>query len=206
MRLSLAAAVVAALVLNVLGTPTPRAGLRLYEKRDALPSDFVSSGAAPPDTMLDMRIALKMANRDGLEGALFDVSTPSSANYGKHLSMDEVKAFASPSAETMKTVSEWLSAEGISYDVNGAYGDWVSFSIPVSQANDLFGASYETFVHVPTESTQVRTLAYSLPKALHDAVDAVYPTTSIVRPHTGPVRMVEVTAPPSTDVESSADA
>ena len=90
MRLSLSAAVVAALVLSVLATPTPREGLRLFEKRDELPSDFVSDGAPAPDTKLDMRIALKMADRDGLEAALFDVSTPSSDNYGKHLSQDQV--------------------------------------------------------------------------------------------------------------------
>ncbi|KAI4525603.1 subtilisin-like protein [Schizophyllum commune Loenen D] len=206
MRLSLSAAVVAALVLSVLATPTPRGALRLFEKRDELPSDFVSNGAAAPDTKLDMRIALKMADRDGLEAALFDVSTPSSDNYGKHLSQDQVKAYAAPSAETVSTISEWLKSEGIDFDVNGEYGDWVSFSIPVSQANDLFGASYENFVHVPSDTTQVRTLAFSLPEALHDVVDAVYPTTSIVRPHTGPVHMVEAQLQPTSDIAPGSDA
>ena len=126
--------------------------------------------------------------------------------YGFLTRILKVKAYAAPSAETMSAISDWLKSEGITFDVNGAYSDWVSFSIPVSQANDLFGASYENFVHVPSDTTQVRTLAFSLPEALHDVVDAVYPTTSIVRPHTGPVRMVEAQLQPTSDIAPGSDA
>ncbi|TRM66566.1 peptidase S8/S53 domain-containing protein [Schizophyllum amplum] len=207
MRFSFSSAILASAVLRVLGSPAPRAAMRLHEKRKELPSGFVNKGAAAADTMIDMRIALKMADRDGLEAALFDVSTPSSANYGKHLTQDEVKAYASPSAETSSAVSDWLSGEGITFDIGGSYDNWVTFSVPVSKANELLDASYETFLHTPTDSSQVRTLAYSLPEALTGHVDAVYPTTSIVKPRIpGPVRVFA--APPSlvADVNVTADA
>lgn len=40
--------------------------------------------------MLELRIALKQNNMDGLIDKLYDVSTPSSANWRKFLSKDEV--------------------------------------------------------------------------------------------------------------------
>jgi hypothetical protein len=40
--------------------------------------------------MLNLKIALTQSDLSGLEKALYDVSTPSSPNYGKHLSKEEV--------------------------------------------------------------------------------------------------------------------
>ncbi|TRM64249.1 peptidase S8/S53 domain-containing protein [Schizophyllum amplum] len=182
MRLSWTAFVFSACLLSTRGSHAPRAGMLLHEERDDIPVDFVNRGPATPDTMLDMRVALKMADRDGLETALLDVSTPSSPHYGRHLTSEEVRAFASPSPETTDAVSDWLASEGITFKVDGADADWITFSIPVSKANELLGASYENFVHSPTDVVQVRTMAYSLPEAISGHVDAVYPTTSITAP------------------------
>ncbi|KAI5892804.1 subtilisin-like protein [Schizophyllum commune H4-8] len=193
MRCTLRAAVVATLVLSVLGTPSSRPHLRPFERRHTVPAGFTNHGAAAPETMLDMRIALAMADKDRLEATLLDVSTPSSPNYGKYLTLEEARALAGPSPDTVRAVGDWLRAEGIHYDVGGAYGDWLTFSIPVSKANQIFAASYQSFVHGHSDSTQVRTMQFSIPETLFEHIDAVYPTTSIVPPPAGgPIGVTEV--------------
>lgn len=85
---------VACLAASAFGTPTARdSDLQLHEALDATPVGFVHSGSADPQTMLKLRIALVQNNPAGLEDALYDVSTPSSANYGQHLTKEEVSPF-----------------------------------------------------------------------------------------------------------------
>ena len=55
-----------------------------------IPIGFAHQGAAPADQVIPLRIALKQTNIAGLEAKLYDVSTPGSANYGNHLSKEEV--------------------------------------------------------------------------------------------------------------------
>ena len=57
-------------------------------------------------------------------------------------------------------------------------GDWLAFSIPVSQANDLFGANYSIFKHEATGSQITRTLSYSIPVELKGHLDLVHPSIS----------------------------
>lgn len=75
----------------VLGTPLSgtRRAMVIHEKQD-LPSGFSIVGPASPDTVLNMRVSLTPPDRDGLINALMDVSTPSSASYGEHLTKEQV--------------------------------------------------------------------------------------------------------------------
>ena len=67
-------------------------GLQVHEARQ-LPSGFVLTGAAPDDTILNLRIALTQSDADGLIRALMDVSTPFNPQYGQHLSKEQVSLF-----------------------------------------------------------------------------------------------------------------
>ena len=72
-----------------LGKPVAR-NLQVHELRTQVPPAFSLVGAASPDTVLNLRIALVSSDMAGLEKALMDVSTPSSELYGQHLSKEEV--------------------------------------------------------------------------------------------------------------------
>ncbi len=74
-----------------LGKPMTRS-MKLHESREGVPDGFSFRGTAQPDQSLKLRVALVQSNVDELERKLMDVSTPSSANYGKHLSKAEVCA------------------------------------------------------------------------------------------------------------------
>src|ERR1700733_13258749 len=54
------------------------------------PAGFALHGVAPADTSIPLRIALVPNDITGLEKALYDVSTPGSVNYRKHLSKEMV--------------------------------------------------------------------------------------------------------------------
>lgn len=59
-------------------------------------------------------------------------------------------------------------------------GDWLSFDIPVSKANEMFNAKYNTYTHKASGRQTIRTLEYSLPSEVHEHINAVHPTTSCV--------------------------
>ena len=73
-----------------LGKPTAR-NLAPHESFKVAPSGFSLTGSADPTQTLQLRLALVQGNVAELEGRLYDVSTPSSSNYGKHLSKSEVR-------------------------------------------------------------------------------------------------------------------
>ena len=56
--------------------------------------------------------------------------------------------------------------------------------MPVPQANDLLGASYQLYRYFGTNETILRTVGYALPAALHAHVQTVVPTTHFSPPRT----------------------
>ena len=81
-----------AVVLSALVLAKPaRRDLQVHESRPRAPAGFSSSGAASPDTTLNLRLALVRNDEAGLIQSLYDVSTPSSPNYGQHLTKEEVR-------------------------------------------------------------------------------------------------------------------
>ena len=67
--------------------------LRIHESRTAAPIGFSRVGPAEATGVLNLRLGLVSSNVDKLIEVLYDVSTPSSANYGQHLSKSEVCNF-----------------------------------------------------------------------------------------------------------------
>ena len=178
-----------------LGTPVRR-DLQLHESRKNTPNGFSLVGPAAPDTTLDLRLALVRGNTAGLIDALYEVSTPSSPSYGEHLTKEEVsmtrlrrkgmtptdtrcaqvEAFVAPKEESISAVNAWLSENNVQSKPLTSTGDWISISLPVDQANDLFATNFSIFSHASTEQEIVRTLSYSIPTDLVGHLDLVHPT------------------------------
>ncbi|KAK7050590.1 family S53 protease [Favolaschia claudopus] len=154
----------------------------VQESHSSTPQGFTKVGPADDATTLNLRIALASSNFAGLEKALYDVSTPSSSSYGNHLSKDEVNAFLAPTAEATAAVQAWLDSHGLSATKSSSAGDWLSLSVPVSKANQMFAAQYETFEHNASGKTVARTLSYSLPAEVADHIAAVHPATTFNNP------------------------
>ncbi|KAI0823314.1 family S53 protease [Trametes gibbosa] len=167
--------------------------LQLHEAMEVIPEGFVHSGAAPQDKVLNLRLALVQSDTEGLQKALMDVSTPSSALYGQHLSKDEVEKFVAPSPDSVAAVNAWFAENGIEAKTISPAGDWLSFSVPVSKANQLLDADFSIFTHQETGQTSIRTLAYSIPADLKAHIDLVHPTITFPNPF---ARLPAMISPP----------
>ncbi|KAJ7180886.1 family S53 protease [Mycena filopes] len=163
-----------------LAAASPVAKRRVILERSSAPHSFTSMGAAPTTQTIKLRFALASQNIPGLQKALLDVSTPSSPNYGNHLTLDEVNAYTAPSAAALTAVQNWLSSNNVNATSSGS-GDWLTATISVAQANTLLGATYETFQHT-SGKTYARTLSYSLPAEVAQHIDEVHPSTTFNSP------------------------
>nr|GAT54940.1 predicted protein [Mycena chlorophos] len=166
----------AAIALGAAAVPSRRA-MAVHESR-ADPRGFVNTGAADSDTEITLRIQMAHTNMAGLEELAYDIATPSSANYGNHLTVDELTEFVKPAEATSSAVLEWLSENNIKSTVISPAGDTLSITIPVSQANELLDTTFSVFSHLDSGKTMIRTLAYSIPASLQGHIDLVYPTLS----------------------------
>nr|GAT55465.1 family S53 protease-like protein [Mycena chlorophos] len=176
----------AALVALALATPTDRSALVVHEHRAQPARGFVNLGAAPAETQLTLRLLLKPNNIAGLEGRLLSVSDPSSQSYGQHLSIDEVISYVKPTTDAVSAVNAWLSSNEISATPVSPAGDLLEFTVPVSKASSLFDADFSVFGLSGTNTTNIRTLQYSLPSDLTSYVQFVHPMTSFSTPFSKP--------------------
>ncbi|KAF8208582.1 family S53 protease [Mycena galopus ATCC 62051] len=165
-------------------SPAARSNFVLHEKRDAVPSGFVSNGPAPPTATIPLRIGLFSNNFPKLEDTLYAVSTPGSALYGQHLSLAEAKAFMEPTADSVDAVTAWLSSNGLTSSVISPYGEWLLVNVPVSKANIMLDTNYELFTHVESGNQIIRTLSVSIPEELTAHIEALHPATGFGRPLT----------------------
>ncbi|KAJ7347544.1 family S53 protease-like protein [Mycena albidolilacea] len=154
----------------------------VHESRSAPPPGFVRQGVAPDNTMLTLRLALASNDVAGLEEKLMSLATPGSSEFRQWLSMDEVKSFVQPSPETVAVFDAFASANGLSPKQISPNGDWVSLTLPVSQANQLFATQFALFT--PPDKTRpiTRTLSVSLPAELVGHVEVIHPTTQFLGP------------------------
>ncbi|OSD02191.1 family S53 protease [Trametes coccinea BRFM310] len=175
---------VASLCVLALGKPMGR-NLQLHEAREAIPEGFSLHGTPSGETSLKLRIALVQGDFAGLEQKLYDVSDPSSPNYGNHLSTAEVVKYVAPAPATVDAVNAWLAENDITAKTISPAGDWMSFEVPVSKANELFDADFSVFTHESTGKQYIRTLSYSIPAELQGHLELVHPTVSFPDPLAG---------------------
>ena len=101
-------------------------------------------------------------------------------SYGAHLSKEQVAELVAPNLDTLDIVGSWLAYHDVpNHTVSITHGGgWLTIkNVSLTKANILLGASYQTYRHKETSETVIRTIAYSLPVALHEHVQTVAPTT-----------------------------
>ncbi|KAH9009682.1 subtilisin-like protein [Lactarius pseudohatsudake] len=163
----------------------PWDNMHIKHSWNAVPTNWVSLGRPPSGTTIDLYIALKPNRENALIDALYEVSEPGHPRYRAHLTKEQVADLVTPRPETLELVNSWLEHHGISSSsVSMTHGGSTLKlkGVSVTQANTLLGASYQVYRHVEGGETIVRTVGYSLPRALHWHVLTVVPTTSFVSP------------------------
>lgn len=79
-----------------------------------------------------------------LEATLYDLSTPSSPNYGKWLTKDQLIEQFAPPKDYAQVVMDFLASYGLAGRVS-ELGDKVFVKIPAHLANDMFQTEFGRF-------------------------------------------------------------
>ncbi|KAJ3771982.1 family S53 protease [Lentinula raphanica] len=158
---------------------------------DAIPPGFTQVGTPSSETTVNIRIALKATDNAGLQSKLYEISMPESASYGQYLTRDQIKSYAAPPSDSVTAVTSWLRSQNVSSTATGPFGEYLSFSVPVSKANDLLNAEYTNFTYnTPSSSSQaiqtwgLYTSAYSIPDDLFEYINFIHPSNAFAPPVT----------------------
>lgn len=156
----------------------------------AVPSGYEVKSAAPANLKINMQIGLKEQNLEKLQERLLEMSNPDHADYGKHMSRDEVEALTAPSAKTVSAVNDWLASHGVT--AGKVANGFMNVQVTTSQAQKMLAAEYKVYHSAERNHTTVRTTQYSLPKNIHGEISTIQPTTlfsnmGLIRPMVTPL-------------------
>merc|ERR1719183_337332 len=144
-----------------------------------VPNAWTIGEQTPRSQNIKLLFALKNTNVDKLHDKLMSVSTPSSPEYGMHLSNSEVHAMVAPKADDLAAVKLFLEKHGANMDWETEHGDFISAVVPVETAEAMLNAQYRTLTHESGATVHRAVNGYSLPEDVAAAVDFVAPTSHI---------------------------
>ncbi|CDM34182.1 hypothetical protein DTO013E5_2407 [Penicillium roqueforti] len=175
-----------ALSLAVLSLLASSAAADVFESLSAVPQGWRYSRRPRADQPLKLQIALTQGDTAGFEEAVMEMSTPDHPSYGHHFTThEEMKRMLQPSAESAESIRDWLEGAGITRIEQDA--DWMTFYTTVETANELLAANFQFYVSNVRHIERLRTLKYSVPKALVPHINMIQPTTRFgqLRAHRG---------------------
>ncbi|KAF8437229.1 peptidase S8/S53 domain-containing protein [Boletus edulis BED1] len=112
---------------------------KIKESIQGPPRGWLRSDPAPPDRLLELKIALTQPHFPILEKHLWAVSNPNHERYGAYMSKEETEALMAPHPGSLEMVDEWLSSYGIEdeYLYRSSAQDWVTIRVPVALAEKM---------------------------------------------------------------------
>ncbi|XP_069008365.1 tripeptidyl-peptidase 1 [Embiotoca jacksoni] len=144
-----------------------------YDQDVLIPHDWTRVGRVGPTEELELTFALKQQNVHLLEETLRLVSDPDSAQYGKHLSLEEVASLLRPSELTQKVVRHWLQSHGITNCLTVRTQDFLQCTVTAEVAETLLPGS-RFYRYVRDGQSFVRSSApYSVHDDVHQHLDFV---------------------------------
>lgn len=149
--------------------------------KDAQELGWKSDGYLPAGASLELTIAVRQTNLQKLEQLFHAVSDPDNANYGRHLTFDQVNALTAPRKEDLTVVDQALGELNATNVRRTANSDFVVAEVPVAAAERAFGDRFLRLWHADGR-TAVRCPGGSLPEILRAAVDFVRPLNQPLSP------------------------
>ena len=147
------------------------------EQLDNVPDGWLRGSRPQPTKLMKFRLAITQNNAADFEQKVIELSTPGHPSYGQHMKRDEVKEFLRPSRTVSNKIVAWLRSAKIPVNAINSDGNWISFTISISQAEQLLETEFFYFHHQAQQRTAIRTLGYSVPNDLHPYIQLIQPTT-----------------------------
>ncbi|XP_073338868.1 tripeptidyl-peptidase 1 [Pagrus major] len=144
-----------------------------YNQDVLIPEDWTHVGRVDPTEELELTFALKQRNIDLLEETLRRVSDPDSAQYGKHLTLEEVSSLVRPSDLTQKVVRRWLQSHGITNCLTVRTQDFLQCTMTAEVAETLLpGSKFRRYTR-DSQSVVRSSAPYSVHDDVHQHLDFV---------------------------------
>ncbi|KAJ9392146.1 hypothetical protein DTO063F5_905 [Paecilomyces variotii] len=175
-------AAVISLFLSLSTAPANPLKYELVERHSEVPYGWVRGTAPAASKLLCLRLAVRQDRAAEFEKLVIDLSTPGHEKYGKHLKQKEIKDFLRPASKVSQAILAWLESEGVPDDSIEDDGDWIKIVVPVHQAERMLSTRFHHFHHIDSRVTRIRTLEYSLPRAIRPYIQLIQPTTRFGEP------------------------
>ncbi|KAJ5455119.1 hypothetical protein N7475_010240 [Penicillium sp. IBT 31633x] len=155
---------------------------QLVEQLEKVPDGWSKGGRPLASKLIKFRLAITQDNAAKFEQKVTELSTPGHSTYGQHMKRDEVKEYLRPSAAISDRIIEWLRSENVPKSSIDPDGQWISFTVPVSHAEQILKTQF-FYYHQAQQNTAIRTLGYSVPSALCPHIQLIQPTTRFGNPN-----------------------
>ncbi|KAJ5754101.1 peptidase S8/S53 domain-containing protein [Penicillium nucicola] len=128
-------------------------------------------------TLLPMRIGLVQRNLAVGADLLRKISDPTSEDYGKHLSAEEVIDLFAPTEATIAHIKEWLMSSGIRDEIISlsANKQWIQFDAHAGEVEDLLLTNFFEYEQLASGSRTVAVEQYHVPSHLSEHIDYITP-------------------------------
>jgi len=172
-----------ALATSACCTAVPNSHV-VHEERELVPGRWIKRDRVRSSAVLPVRIGLTQANLDQAHEFLMDVSHPTSPNYGKHWTSEEVIEAFRPTDETVEAVRSWLVDSGIP---SGAitHSDnkgWLAFNVPAEKVEALLHTEYHEYEDKRTGGILPACDRYHVPADIREHIDYITPGIKLLAP------------------------
>ncbi|KAL9940152.1 hypothetical protein V8E36_000857 [Tilletia maclaganii] len=133
-----------------------------------------------PDLAAPFKTTLQLAEAD-LDGLAARMEAIAAEGSGNWLSDEELEQYVTPSADTVATVTKYLTARGVNPSTieYSKFGDQVTFVSSIGNLELLFKTKFENFkLNVEQGFVVPRAKNYTIPTALNGLVKSAYPIFS----------------------------
>lgn len=124
------------------------------------------------DHMVNLRLSLQQTNLDKMLEIAQKVSDPRSESYGQYLTASQLESLTMPTAAHWSTVENWMVAAKIPF--KRVSHNVLEVSANVAIAASLLKTNFSYFANNKTGQRVVRADTYEVPKAVDEALAAVY--------------------------------
>jgi tripeptidyl-peptidase I len=145
--------------------------------------NFLKGSRVSPKEIHEVVFVVKEKNLDELKRILYDISDPASANYGNHMSFEEIENLVSNPAAHQEVVT-YLTAAGATVMQGATRGECITARAEVGVWERMLNTEFHSYSKVGVASVSgrsdfIRTEQYSVPAGLDDHVAFVMNTVQV---------------------------
>lgn len=144
--------------------------------------DFKVSKRADGNTLHKAIIAVKQNNIDLLKSKLLEIATPSSHQYGRHLTHSQVGELVS-NEKSSNAIKEWIKSYSNAHIVSETdHGEYITIRAPVETLEKMLNTQFFLYESTKDTSSIVRAQTYSIPSYLVDDIHAIFHVSNLPFP------------------------